>query len=255
MDEAKFEWFAAHVKSCLEVAYEEETIPVDDDGDWMIGVNGRTVFVQAAREPVWHARLFTVVAEAVSPLALGEINELNAMTVVGKLIRTDTGQVVMTHVLHADAVTPTSLRHAFAALGSVSSDVGEMLSTVYAPETHVSKVAPPVIRSLPDNGIFVFGSGKTGQHRAGAAGHARTCFGAVPGVREGLRGHSYAIPSTAGFETFAEAAQRFLMFAGSHPELEFWMSRVGCGKANLPEPHVAALFADAPANVIKPAGW
>lgn len=50
-----------------------------------------------------------------------------------------------------------------------------------------------VITSLPDNGIFVFGSNTQGRHGKGAALIAKTKFGAKYGQASGLQGRSYAI--------------------------------------------------------------
>lgn len=50
-----------------------------------------------------------------------------------------------------------------------------------------------ILKSLPDNGIFVFGSNTEGRHGAGAAKYAYTYFGAIYGSPGGFQGHSYAI--------------------------------------------------------------
>jgi hypothetical protein len=50
-----------------------------------------------------------------------------------------------------------------------------------------------VITSLPDNGIYVFGSNTQGRHGKGSALVARTKFGAIYGQASGLQGRSYAI--------------------------------------------------------------
>lgn len=46
-----------------------------------------------------------------------------------------------------------------------------------------------------ENIVFVFGSNPEGRHGAGAAKIAKTNFGAVTGVGEGLQGNSYALPT------------------------------------------------------------
>ena len=46
-----------------------------------------------------------------------------------------------------------------------------------------------------------------------------------------------------------------MAFAREHPELTFWLTRVGTGIAGHDERLVAALFADAPPNVVRPRGW
>ncbi len=47
--------------------------------------------------------------------------------------------------------------------------------------------------TLPNNGIFVFGSNTEGRHGMGTALTARTLFGAIYGQAKGLQGKSYAI--------------------------------------------------------------
>lgn len=49
------------------------------------------------------------------------------------------------------------------------------------------------IETLPDNGVFVFGSNTEGRHGKGAALVAKTKFGAIYGQAMGLQGRSYAI--------------------------------------------------------------
>lgn len=49
------------------------------------------------------------------------------------------------------------------------------------------------IKSLPDNGIFVFGSNTEGRHGKGSAKIALQKFGAIYGQSKGLQGKSYAI--------------------------------------------------------------
>lgn len=50
-----------------------------------------------------------------------------------------------------------------------------------------------LITSLPDNGIFVFGSNTQGRHGAGTALIAKEKFGAIYGQAAGLHGRSYGI--------------------------------------------------------------
>src|SRR5665811_539181 len=97
MSETKFESFRAHTGHCLELAYEEDHIDVDDDGDWVIGVNGQTVWVRVNEEPYWHVQLFTFAAEGVSHEALGEINQLNAAMCSGTMLLADNGRVIVNH--------------------------------------------------------------------------------------------------------------------------------------------------------------
>lgn len=114
---------------------------------------------------------------------------------------------------------------------------------------------PDRIKSLPSGTIFVFGSNAGGQHGGGAARTAWEKFGAQTGVGEGLRGQSYALPTMEGLESFRAAAERFIAFAHDHRDLEFMLTKVGCGIAGYDEHDVIGLFTHTPDNVIKPAGW
>ncbi len=59
---------------------------------------------------------------------------------------------------------------------------------------------PEYIDTLPDDGIFVFGSNTDGDHCGGAALVALKRFGAVNGQAEGPQGRSYAIPTAEYIE-------------------------------------------------------
>lgn len=121
--------------------------------------------------------------------------------------------------------------------------------------TKTVRTTPSKVETLPPNGVFVFGSNREGNHASGAAHDALIRFGAVMGVGEGLWGHSYALPTMSGLADLKLTAERFIEFARAHPELEFWLTKVGCGIAGNTEDDVKPLFADTPDNVIKPPGW
>lgn len=112
-----------------------------------------------------------------------------------------------------------------------------------------------------DNQVFVFGSNKLGMHGAGAAKHAWKFWGAVYGCGEGMRGHSYAIPTKKTpyvrltIEQIAEGVGRFVAFARQHPEYRFILTRVGCGLAGFSDEEIAPLFRGLPNNVDIPEGW
>lgn len=102
------------------------------------------------------------------------------------------------------------------------------------------------ITSLPSNCIFVFGSNLEGRHAAGAAKDAVQHFGAIWGQGEGLQGQSYAIPTMhGGAKEIKPYVDRFLSFAKTHQEMEFIVTPIGCGIANLPLSEIAVLFTDA----------
>lgn len=117
------------------------------------------------------------------------------------------------------------------------------------------RTTPEHIQSLEPHEIFVFGSNIQGAHGGGAARVAHQQFGAQYGVGEGLTGQSYALPSMEGTESFRAAAQRFIDFAASRPDLTFLLTKVGCGIAGYSETEVSQWFTEAPDNVVKPPGW
>lgn len=118
-----------------------------------------------------------------------------------------------------------------------------------------------MITSLKVNQIFVFGSNNNGDHAGGAARTAADKFGAVNGVRMGLQGQSYAIPTMSrdmiplSLDSIEKHISRFLYFARQHPEFEFLLTKIGCGIAGYSETNIEPMFSNAPNNVVKPGGW
>lgn len=105
---------------------------------------------------------------------------------------------------------------------------------------------PDKITSLQPNEVFVFGSNLAGMHGGGAARVARKLFGAVMGQGVGLQGQSYAIPTMqGGVETIKPYVDEFIAFAESHPELKFYVTRIGCGIAGFTDAEIAPLFKNA----------
>lgn len=114
---------------------------------------------------------------------------------------------------------------------------------------------PENISSLRPNEVFVFGSNLAGNHGGGAARLARDKFGAVMGQGVGLQGQSYAIPTMqGGIDTIKPYVDEFIGFAKSHPELKFYVTRIGCGIAGFNDEEIAPLFQDALSveNIILP---
>lgn len=109
--------------------------------------------------------------------------------------------------------------------------------------------------------IFVFGSNIDGIHCAGAARDARAFWGAEMGVGEGRTGDAYALPTceVSGcrrtLQDIASSVARFCAYADHHPELTFYVTRIGCGIAGYDDSDIAPLFAGAPSNVQLPKGW
>ena len=117
---------------------------------------------------------------------------------------------------------------------------------------------PDYITELKADEVFVFGSNLAGMHGGGAAYVAFRQFGAVMGCGVGLRGQSYAIPTMqGGVETIKPYVDEFIAFAQAHPELTFYVTKIGCGIAGFDEGEIAPLFADAHLveNIILPKNW
>lgn len=109
-----------------------------------------------------------------------------------------------------------------------------------------TRFTPANIKSLNEGEIFVFGSNLQGYHGGGAARVAMNRFGAKFGVGVGLQGQSYAIPTMqGGVDTIRPYVDEFIEFARQHPELTFYVTRIGCGIAGFYDKQIAPLFHDA----------
>lgn len=117
---------------------------------------------------------------------------------------------------------------------------------------------PDMISELKTDEVFVFGSNLEGMHGGGAAYTAFKKFGAAMGCGVGHRGQSYAIPTMHGrVEDIRPYVDEFIRYAAEHPELFFYVTRVGCGIAGFKDREIAPLFAEARElkNVCLPKGW
>jgi len=109
--------------------------------------------------------------------------------------------------------------------------------------------------------VFVFGSNLAGRHGKGAALHARKHHGAQYGVGFGVTGNAFAIPTkdrhlrTLALDEIKRYVDIFVGYAGLHPELEFNVTRIGCGLAGYTDTDIAPMFKDAPSNCHLPSGW
>lgn len=109
--------------------------------------------------------------------------------------------------------------------------------------------------------VFVFGSNSRGLHGAGAAADAQRYWGATPGCGEGISGESYAIPtkgwnlSTRSLDGIEHSISKFLRYAGDNPDIDFQVTRIGCGLAGYSDEDIAPLFRGAPENCHLPLGW
>ena len=105
------------------------------------------------------------------------------------------------------------------------------------------RITPDRISVLKPNEIFVFGSNLQGIHAGGAAFMARMHFGAEMGKGVGIQGQSYAIPTMqGGVETIKPYVDEFIGFANNHKELNFLVTRIGCGIAGFEPEDIAPLF-------------
>lgn len=114
------------------------------------------------------------------------------------------------------------------------------------------RITPEKITSLPDTFIFVFGSNMIGRHGKGAAKIARELFGAEEQLASGLAGRSYAIPTkdkwmnTLSVHQIGNFVTPFIGFAERiRPELNFYVTKIGCGLAGYKPEQIAPLFVKA----------
>lgn len=109
--------------------------------------------------------------------------------------------------------------------------------------------------------IFVFGSNLAGRHGKGAALDAKELWEAEYGVGEGRTGRAYAIPTKDAnlkvrtLVAIRISVNKFKEYARTHPELTFFVTRVGCGLAGFKDTDIGPMFADAPENCELPPGW
>lgn len=131
------------------------------------------------------------------------------------------------------------------------------------------KSTPHDIHNLMPNQVFVFGSNTAGVHGKGAARTAQQLFGAQRGIAEGRTGQCYAIPTRIyigrdeehwkvrfepmPLDKIEAAIYRFLEYADQHLELEFLVTKLGCGYAGYDAKDIAPLFRrERPINVVLP---
>lgn len=90
-----------------------------------------------------------------------------------------------------------------------------------------------IIQSLPENGIFVFGSNPEGRHGKGAAATAQKYFGAKFGKSRGLVGKSYGIVTkdlrkpthpSVPIREIKEGIKQLYDFAIKNPQLDFYIA-------------------------------
>ncbi|MBQ0917021.1 hypothetical protein KBW71_01070 [Hydrogenophaga aromaticivorans] len=126
---------------------------------------------------------------------------------------------------------------------------------------HVPRFHPDNTTPKGDGWIWVFGSNLAGRHGKGAAKVAKVNFGAAYGVGRGRTGLAYAIPTkdahlqVLSLSNVELTVAEFLRYASTHPELRFFVTRVGCGLAGFTDDQIGPLFAVAPMNCSLPIEW
>ena len=111
------------------------------------------------------------------------------------------------------------------------------------------------------NEIFVFGSNTAGRHGAGAALVAVEKFGAIYGKGWGLQGRSFAIPTkshtinTLPLVTIKAYIVRFKAYVEMRPDIEFFLTSIGCGLAGYTNEAIAPMFQGIADNVSIPQQW
>lgn len=134
---------------------------------------------------------------------------------------------------------------------------------VHDKDWSVPSIDPQHKHTKDDPRIFVFGSNLLGIHGAGAAAYARNDLGAELGVGEGLTGRTYALPTCyqpgepVTMQELAVYIDTFFEYASEHPEMRFFLSKIGCGIAGFDEDTVADLVdrLGPPSNVDIPPDW
>src|SRR5690606_613349 len=101
----------------------------------------------------------------------------------------------------------------------------------------------------PEDRIFVFGSNLSGIHGGGAARAAHQFYGAEWGVAEGLTGRCYALPTvnknisgSLYLKDIRENVETFVKVTQEHPELKWFVTRVGCVLAGYTNADIAPMF-------------
>ena len=127
------------------------------------------------------------------------------------------------------------------------------------------KPTPNTITALEPNQILVFGSNTQGRHGAGLAKVA-VQFGAENGNPIGRQGQTYAIvtkdltkPRTqqarsVPLNRIGQQIHQLCRYAKAHPDLEFLVTRIGCGLAGYTDAEIVGLWKDRaiPTNVRLP---
>jgi hypothetical protein len=111
------------------------------------------------------------------------------------------------------------------------------------------------LEKLAPEFIFVYGSNLAGRHGSGAALTARTKFGAEYGYGIAFTGgQSYGIPTkdenikTISLTAIECFVKKFKQDAKNNPNLNFVVTKIGCGLAGYKDAHIAPMFRGSPEN-------
>ena len=106
-----------------------------------------------------------------------------------------------------------------------------------------NRITPPIIQTLKEHEIFVFGSDLRGVHCGGTAYQALLNFGALLGQGVGPQGRCYAIPTiVGGLQKIQPYITEFIQYTLSHPEQTFLVTPIGCGIAGFTPQEIAPMF-------------
>ena len=112
------------------------------------------------------------------------------------------------------------------------------------------RITPENITELKSNEIFVFGSNLSGRHGKGAAKQALQ-WGAIYGMKKGLQGQTYAIPTVNAditdklpLDTIKYFVDTFIRTAKAQTDLTFLVTKIGCGLAGWTVEDIAPLFTE-----------
>lgn len=118
-----------------------------------------------------------------------------------------------------------------------------------------------IIKNLPEDTVFVFGSNLAGTHAGGAAKIANIHFGAIKGVGRGWSGQSFAIPTMnehlqqMPLSQIQHYVDDFKIYAQNHPKVKYFITSIGCGVAGYKVEEIAPMFKGIAQNVIFPASF
>jgi hypothetical protein len=107
----------------------------DADGDWPIVMDGRHVYISLELAPAPHALVFSRAASNTSEDCRGEVHDLNASAAWAKIVRANTGDVLVYQRVLQAHITGDAFQEAIGNVVTCAKDCGPMLQTVYGTAT------------------------------------------------------------------------------------------------------------------------